>query len=482
MKIKSVYIPDFLILKDFKIVFEHNKDLAVIIGDNGSGKSTLLEVIAYIFGHLHKYFVLDDKTAEFIDGYEIEFTSTYKSKVYEIYLKSIYISQKTNTFKPVIRINGNEMSISQIEKEFGGFSNFLPSRIGVYYAGEAKFLQALSEHFENKFIDDLIKKGNPYTLNPLNLPKERPFYYVKDIYLGLILLSLLVNAGKNNEIKKLLLKLLGEVDMGGIDTIITIKKPIWAKSDKDTLWGINSNFVEQFVHKLNATASKVDNEKKDTIFYTYYGILDLVNLFSDSEDSDYAFMVLDTLFYNGLLENISITLKKTDGTEIDSERLSEGQRQFIVTSGLSALWKDQENKLFLYDEPDVFLHPKWQREFIPFIKPYFQNSFAILTTHNPSFISSLDNSFGSLYHFAEGKLHQHKSKYYGRDVNDVIREIMGGEIRPEWAEKKINEVDGLLDVDYEKGLKNFNKLKELLSSDDSEIIRLQTKIDFLKDF
>ncbi|WP_392436650.1 AAA family ATPase [Cruoricaptor ignavus] len=50
MRIKSIYIPDFLILKDFRLEFISNRDFAIIIGDNGSGKSTLLEVIAYIFG------------------------------------------------------------------------------------------------------------------------------------------------------------------------------------------------------------------------------------------------------------------------------------------------------------------------------------------------------------------------------------------------------------------------------------------------
>lgn len=424
MKIKSVSIPDFLILKDFKIDFQEKKDFAIIIGDNGSGKSTLLEVIAYIFGHLHKYFVLGDKTAEFIDGYEITFTSIYETQVYDIYIKSIYVRQKTNTFKPIIKINDIEMSISQIEKEFGDFSNFLPSRIGVYYAGEAKYLRTLSEHFEEKFIKELIKDKNPYSLEPLNLPKERPFYYVKDVYLGLILLSLLVISDKDDEVKTFLLKLLGEIDFIDIEIEIILKKPIWAKSDKDTLWGINSTFVEQFVNKLNATSSDTKHNQEDNkILYIYYGLLDLVNLFSDSKDSDYAFTVLDTLFYNGLLDNISIKLKRTDGTEINSERLSEGQRQFIVTSGLSILWKDKVNKLFLYDEPDVFLHPKWQREFIPFIKPYFKDSFALLTTHNPSILSDVQKE--QVHLFRDGKLIHKGLNTKGKNFDRLLIDYFG---------------------------------------------------------
>ena len=70
MRLKSLHIKDYGILKDFDIDFQNN--LSVLIGENGSGKSSIIECIAYIFGHLHKYFVLGDKTAEFIDGYQIE--------------------------------------------------------------------------------------------------------------------------------------------------------------------------------------------------------------------------------------------------------------------------------------------------------------------------------------------------------------------------------------------------------------------------
>ena len=70
MIINSIHIEDYYILQNFDIDFSSN--LSVLIGENGSGKSSVLECLAYIFGHLHKYFVLNDKTAEFIS------TCTYK--------------------------------------------------------------------------------------------------------------------------------------------------------------------------------------------------------------------------------------------------------------------------------------------------------------------------------------------------------------------------------------------------------------------
>ena len=70
MRLKSLHIEDYGILQNFDIDFQNN--LSVLIGENGSGKSSIIECRAYIFGHLHTYFVLGDKTAEFIDGYRLD--------------------------------------------------------------------------------------------------------------------------------------------------------------------------------------------------------------------------------------------------------------------------------------------------------------------------------------------------------------------------------------------------------------------------
>lgn len=425
MKIKSIYIPDFLILKDFEITFNNQNNLVVIIGDNGSGKSSLLEVIAYIFGHLHKYFVLGDRTAEFIDGYEITFDSTLNGIDYEVYIKSVYVNQKTNTFKPIIKINNQELTIAGVESQYGGFKNFLPSRIGVYYAGEAKYLRTLSEHFENKFIDDIIGEKNPYSLTPLLLPIERPFYYIKSEYLGLILGSLLANIDEDKAISNFIKILLGDVDAKNAEVKIVLKKPQWANKRNDNLWGINSKLVEQFVNELNKKANYVENnEKNEEISYTFYGTIDFVPLFKGfSSETDFPFILLDALLFNGILSSVNIDFKHLSGETINSERLSEGQRQFIVTGGLGLLWKDKPNKLFLYDEPDVFLHPKWQQQYIPFIQDYFLNSFALLTTHNPTLVSDVRSE--QVFVFRSGKVINKSMKTYGQKFERLLIDYFG---------------------------------------------------------
>ena len=154
MRINSLHIEDYNILQDFDIKLSSN--LSVLIGENGSGKSSVLECLAFIFGHLHKYFVLDDKTAEFIDGYRIDYTING----HNVYIESKYVSSKTNTFQPIIRIDDEELSIPQIKKRYGDFKVFLPEKIVLFYSGITEHLKKLHEHFEDKFIKKIIKQNN----------------------------------------------------------------------------------------------------------------------------------------------------------------------------------------------------------------------------------------------------------------------------------------------------------------------------------
>ncbi len=47
MRINSLYIDDYKLLKNFTINF--SKDISILIGINGSGKSSILECVAQIF-------------------------------------------------------------------------------------------------------------------------------------------------------------------------------------------------------------------------------------------------------------------------------------------------------------------------------------------------------------------------------------------------------------------------------------------------
>lgn len=474
MRLKTLYIKDYNILQNFSIDFTSN--LSVFIGENGSGKSSIIECLAYIFGHLHKYFILNDKTAEFIDSYKIN----YAIDGLDIYIESRYVESESNTFNPIIKINGNEISTSQLKNAYADFS-FLPTKIVLSYSGITERLKLLNNHFENKFIKKIIRKDNPFSLNPLILPPDNPFVYIKKEYVSFILLALFVlNTDDANEF----LKTLG-IDINGCITTITLKKPYWAKSNKKpkggtNIWGITGKIAQDLLEGLDAIAIRSSNyeqkEKQDKIEYELYGSIMVQDLFSSyyNLDSSQVVSFLDTLLCDDLLEAVNITWNKN----FSVDKLSEGEKQMILSIGLS-LVLNKKNILFLLDEPDVSLHPKWQQEFISnFRKGLNDDSMAVITTHSPSIASDLNDH--SLCLIRKGKMITKSFKYYGKSVNDILCDYFGlDSTRNKDVANRLEKLWTMVHNDQYEG-PEFRKMKEELSQiigfDDPEIIAINRDI------
>lgn len=473
MRLKSLYIRDYKILQDFSIDFTSN--LSVLIGENGSGKSSIIECLAYIFGHLHKYFVLDDKTAEFIDGYKINYTINGL----DVYIESHYKESKSNTFDPIIKVNGDEMSTSQLKKRYGDLS-FLPSRVIISYSGITERLALLSEHYEQKFIQKIIRQNNPYSLKPLVLPEDNPFVYIKKEYVAFIILALFVlNTDEANH----LLALLG-IDINGCTTTITLKKPGWAKHSKkennqDMIWGMSGKIARDLLDGLNQVAeNKNQGGKKEPnkLKYELYGSPNVQDLFADYYELSPSQVVLflNTLMCDELLDSIDITWNKT----FSLYNLSEGEKQMILSIGLS-LVLNQSNLLFLLDEPDVSLHPKWQQDFITNFTAGLNNeSMAIITTHNPILIGSSNRTDIHIIEAGNEKPNEYYSR--GRDVNSLLYDYFGVNERNEFGEILISKFyDAMTRKDYDAAEEILKELHDEFGNGDLTVIKADSIFDDL---
>lgn len=480
MKIRSLKVKDFFILKDFKIEF--NDNLSVLIGENGSGKSTILELIADIFGHLHKFFILGDKTAGFVENYEIVYDYVKENQAYTIEIHSQqYVDSKSCTFVPKIKINGEELSISQIEKKYGGMATLLPQKTILNYAGISDHLKILSEHFEEKYKKEIIKVNNQYSLIPLNLPKERPFIYIKSVHLSILTLSLFFS----NE--KLDIEFLSEylgIEKDNCKISIVLKEPFWVdeKKKEEKWWGASGNVALQF---LNAMEYYADNETEDkakkTLTYYFNGMVNLTTAMRElnADKKDIAFTIFDTLLYDDLLSEIIILWETDDGEEINVDRLSEGQKQIVQTLGVNYVFGDYTNVLYLYDEPDVFLHPKWQKQFVSNIKAGLDStSMAIITSHSPSIVSDLQSP--NLHLLRGGKVVIKALKHYGKTVESILGDYFGLEsTRNSEVSEKIDTLWDLIEKGNYEGDVFAKKMKELISiigPEDAEILAMNREI------
>ncbi|MBT2916817.1 AAA family ATPase, partial [Vibrio anguillarum] len=85
---------------------------------------------------------------------------------------------------------------------------------------------------------------------------------------------------------------------------------------------------------------------------------------------------------------IRVKLKKNDGS-VTFRELSEGEQQLLTVLGLLRFTAEEES-LFLLDEPDTHLNPKWSVDYIDYLNKFVNsgskgenNSHIVLTTHNP---------------------------------------------------------------------------------------------------
>lgn len=475
MNIKSLYIKDYNILQDLKINFSSN--LSVIIGENGSGKSSIIECLAYIFGHLHKYFVLGDKTSGFIEDYEIE----YMINGYNVYIKSKHVDSIDDTFDPIIKINGEIVSKRQLTSKYDGFTSFLPTKVVLSYAGITDRLMQLHKHFEDKFIKKIIRWDNPYSLIPLTLPNDNPFMYIKKEYVSYIVLALFV---LDSEEGNTLLKNLG-IDIHGCTTKIVLKKPYWSKSNKNdkegTLWGISGKIATDFIEGLDVIgiqSESAEDEADSTLTRTYefYGNMMIKDLFGEHFhlQADQVVSFLDSLLCDDLLGKIEVVWNDI----FSLDKLSEGEKQLILSAGLSIVLNDADI-LFLLDEPDVSLHPKWQQEFIGnFKKGLSEDSMAIITTHSPNIVSDLCNN--GLYLIRKGQIITKSLKYYGKTVESILEDYFGltstrnreiaGQIRTLW---NLIQEDKYEEKEFKE---KMTKLISFIGTDDAEVLAMKKDI------
>ena len=232
---------------------------------------------------------------------------------------------------------------------------------------------------------------------------------------------------------------------------------------------------------MNLVGSKKQNENVDdrqNHSYEFIGALQIRDLFQGefNLEANQVLSFLETLLCDDLLESVEIKWNKC----YSIEKLSEGEKQLILSVGLS-LVLNEKNILFLLDEPDNSLHPKWQQEFINLFKQGLdEGAMAVITTHSPSLVSDLNNK--NLYLIRKGKIVTKAFNYYGKTVDEILIDYFGLEnTRNKIVSKKIDDLWSLIQNDEYRNEKFENLIKELaaiLGKDDPEILAM--KVDILR--
>jgi predicted ATP-binding protein involved in virulence len=172
-----------------------------------------------------------------------------------------------------------------------------------------------------------------------------------------------------------------------------------------------------------------------------------------------------------------LALKKSDGTIITFNALSDGYRNVIklITDIavrmciLNPYLKDraliETPGIVMIDEIDLSLHPNWQRSIIGLLKSIFPKVQFMCTTHSPFIIQSLDR--GELINLDSSDGVQ----YSGESIEDIASEVMNVD-DVKWSKSK-QEL-------HDKALEYFEALKKLNADDFEGQKELSEKLELAR--
>jgi predicted ATP-binding protein involved in virulence len=171
------------------------------------------------------------------------------------------------------------------------------------------------------------------------------------------------------------------------------------------------------------------------------------------------------------------------GKEFDITGLSSGEKQLFLRA-LSLKFLEVNNSVILIDEPEISLHPQWQRKIIDVYERIGKNNQLIIATHSPHIIGNIESKqLRVMKKDQEGiKLVENNelNETYGKNIGDILSTTMRlDSLRNEDITIKLNRVYELLNknlYDTKEFKETFNYLRRYLGDLDKDIMRIRVDI------
>lgn len=384
-------------LKNVTIDFEEQQWITLVIGWNGTGKSNVLEALAVLFRDLimgkndkgekdkpsfaytlryfchHKEIEISADPDRTKDAYLVSCRDLDENKD-DATLQTDLLS--TLTDEPTLAaIKFNEFKKRQDE--------FLPKYVFGYYSGHSDRMQSVFRPYLQQY-DKKLRNSKSED------PGLRRLFYALPVHSQFVLLAFVLN--QDDLVRHFLDTQLGlETDENAesIDSVLLeLNEPSWnlnknkdpkgtygaCQNNPDIFWGAEGvvrDFLNR-VHKVATAPIKISRKDDATLWnkkgheYLYMFIKDidkLTELVGDQEPRQF-FRDLESTYVSELISEVRIRvkLKKNDGS-VTFRELSEGEQQLLTVLGLLRFTAEEES-LFLLDEPDTHLNPKWSVDYM----------------------------------------------------------------------------------------------------------------------
>jgi predicted ATPase len=384
MRLDWLRIPSYRNLRNFEIDFDEGQSTTVLIGRNGSGKSNLFEAIVEIFRELEL-----GRTPSF--AYELRYVC--QERVIELNADP---ERRSNRLE--IRVNDKALTQTAFQRDLAAY---LPNYVFAYYSGWSSRLERHFDEPTRRYYREILRS------NRTEMPLRRMFFCRKD-YSQLVLLAFFL--AESTSAHKLLEHYLG---IRCFDSaLFVLKTPWWGSSGRPKktqltegdarFWyarGAFKTFLDRLWNRAfapirNTEAIERDvrrqGESTERLYLFVKNQTELARLKTEREDSKTLFAYLESLFLCDLIDEVRVTVERTDDTRVKFTQLSEGEQQLLTVLGLLLFTQDDES-LYLLDEPDTHLNPVWTYDFLKLLQDNIraEKGQLIVATHNPLMIGSL---------------------------------------------------------------------------------------------
>ena len=400
MRLRSVWISQYKNLRDFTIGFDGDGFIDIFVGKNGSGKSNFLEALIEILDHI---FAFDPEAAGPGFDYAIRF---------EIAGAETGIAWREG------QLNIND---DAGRRTLG--TTPLPDNVLVYYSGQNDNVTALVSRYEERYRGQLRRAAATM------IPR---FVGIGPACKKLLIVVLLLLPEANLARQYLCAKL---GILGNRRTVrIALKRPHFAAAgghdpfeEAQRFWGAQGpvrGFLDQLLECIEGEFTPGSIYDRDADKYVLNCNLDALREGMGEDASEVLFRSFDALRIVEMLDDIGIAIT-LEGLEVSElNHFSDGQFQSVYIFAVSEIFK-RRNCLTLLDEPDAFLHPEWQFDFLDQVTAISaeaaRTNHILLSSHSASTVAAKCDNRIRLFSSSAGGVTVEQP-----DKSNIVRSLSAG--------------------------------------------------------
>ncbi|MFJ6023546.1 AAA family ATPase [Brevundimonas sp. NPDC092305] len=395
-RLLSLWIGAFKNLRDYRVDFDPEYAIDIMLGWNGTGKSNLFEALVIIFRDLS------------MARGKLPTTDFAYSVRYEIGGRTVEVSWspegKRSLKAKASGVGENDPRLVPIQRS----AIPLPRFVFGYYSGPTN---RLAEHFlplDREHYHRLVDSASDDPAEMLRLLEERRFFCAETHHAKYVMLGFF---HKEDElISKFLRERLRILGFGA--AVFVIRKPNWARPGEDatTFWGA-TGVVRHFLERLRRIAiaplriqAVIDEGFRQTREeQLHFLIPDAAHLRLLAEEYPNArtfFLALESADFSRMVREVKVSVlvegENHVETPITFREMSEGEQQLLTVLGLLRFTRSHDS-LVLLDEPDTHLNPHWSIDYLELLRSIMEEetedlatSQILMSTHDPLVIVAQD--------------------------------------------------------------------------------------------